>query len=164
MATDTIKLEPVRMGSLTSASTSSTIGQKYLAPNKRSADNSGPVAINLGVDNFPTLGSAVKKLIGWGKHVVKVAPIPSVTATTSSEPPIVAGKETPRNMKDKIKEQILQAELEEQRPKEENPYRMTREELVADGWAVLSLNAEEVNKVRWRLNMPNSIASLSYED
>jgi hypothetical protein len=52
-----------------------------------------------------------------------------------------------------IKEQIRQAELEEeerQKPKEDDPLKMTREELLASGWAILSLKSAP--EVRLRLN------------
>jgi hypothetical protein len=52
-----------------------------------------------------------------------------------------------------IKEQIRQAELEEeerQKPKEDDPLKMTREELIADGWTILPLKS--AHEARLRLN------------
>ena len=41
-------------------------------------------------------------------------------------------------------------ELERQKPREEDPNKMTREELLADGWVILSLKSAD--EVRLRLN------------
>lgn len=160
MATPVIKLEPIRMGSLL-APASTSVGQKYVAPSKRNGvEDTGPIKVDLGVGNFPTLGSVPKKTAGWGKHVVKVSPEPSPEPSPVTE---FEALPKPETMKDKIKEQIRQAELEEQKPREEDPYKMTREELVADGWAVLSMKPEDVRDTVWRLNEPIT-ASLTSED
>ena len=56
-------------------------------------------------------------------------------------------------MNDKIKDIIRQTELEElerQKPREEDPNKTTREELLADGWVILSLKSAD--EVRLRLN------------
>jgi len=167
MATPVIKLEPVRMGSITN----STQAQKYLPPNMRGSDT-GPVKVDLGVDNFPTLGSAPKRVV-WGNHVVKSLAKPLATpkplAMAAPKPTPVPNPEPKPdipNMMEKIKEHIRQAELEEeerQKPKEENPYKMTREELLQDGWAVLSLSKNAVNESMWRINTPITSA-LTSED
>jgi hypothetical protein len=70
-----------------------------------------------------------------------------------------------QSMRLKIKEQMLKADLEQQersKPREENPYMMTREELLAGGWAVLSMKPEDVRDVVSRLNAP--ITYLTTED
>lgn len=163
MANPVIKLEPMRMGSINSAGTASVdVSQKYLPPNMRGEVATGPIKVDLSVDNFPTLGSAPKKVVGWGKHVIKSSPlaIPNTTITIESEATL------PQNMKDKIKEQIRQTELEEeqkQKPREEDPYKMTYNELLEGGWEVLPLNAESVKQAKWRLNTPFRV-SLTCED
>jgi hypothetical protein len=162
MATPVIKLEPIRMGSLVATSSPLSPGQKYIAPGKRSGlDEAVPIKVNLGVDNFPTLGSVPKKAVGWGKHVIKTAPVNDAPPATDVEVLL------PPTMRDKIKEQIRQAELEEeekQKPREDDPYKMTREELLAGGWAVLSMKPECVMKARLSLNTPFTRAFLTSED
>ena len=158
MATPVIKLEPVRMGSLVATSSPLAGGKKYLAPNMRT-NSTEPVKIDLGVKNFPSLGSAPKKISGWGKHIVNIAPVVEDVIPISTRPDT-------NTMKDKIKEQIRQAELEEeerQKPKQEDPEKMTREELLASGWAILSLKSESVRLAAWNLNTPFT-ASLTSED
>jgi hypothetical protein len=165
MATPVIKLEPIRMGSLVGNSLPLAPGQKYLPPGMRSkSSDTGPVKVDLGVDNFPTLGSTPKKTGGWGNHVIKSSPLASSVPDVAIHAP-----ESPisENMKDKIKEHIRQAQLEEeerQKPREEDPYKMTREELLMDGWAILSLNKEEVRQVRWRMNTPAVKVAPTSED
>jgi hypothetical protein len=150
MATPVIKLEPVRMGSLLSGSSSTGgVGQKYVPPNLRT--ETGEIKIDLGIQNFPTLGAAPKKAAAWGKMVTKV----SVPMAAAAPVPVAthAPVDGPTTLKDMIKEQIRQAELEEeerQKPKEEDPYKMTREELIANGWTILSLKSAP--EVRLRLN------------
>jgi len=162
MATPVIKLEPIRMGSL--LATSSSAGQKYIAPGRRGAvEETGPIKVDLGVDNFPTLGSAPKKVSGWGKHTVKAtAPVELSDTVSLPEPSKVSD-----TMRDKIKEQIRQTELEEEerkKPKEDDPYKMTRAELLEGGWAILSLKPESVREAVWRLNVPFTKAWLTSED
>jgi len=115
--------------------------------------------IDLGVQNFPCLGGAPKKAAAWGKMAAKVAtPVTMAVATPVPAPvPMAVAVATPMPMpstlKDMIKEQIRQAELEEeerQKPREDDPLKMTREELLADGWTILSLKSAP--EVRQRLN------------
>ena len=163
MATPVIKLEPVRMGSLMNSGSSPLApGQKYLPPNMRGTTaDTGPVTIDLGANSFPTLGSAPKKAVGWGKHVVKIMPAPPDKIPTV---PLPDPSKVSENMRDKIKGQIRMEEEQRQKPREENPYKMTREELLADGWAVLSMAGENVKEVIGRLNTPLPKASLTSED
>ena len=166
MATPVIKLEPVRMGSISSPS-STVAAQKYVPPNMRTGSTlqaeSTPVKIDLGINQFPTLGSAPKKAASWGKHAIKTA-LETVVETPSA---VAEESPSPQNMKDKIKEQIRQAELKEEqklKPKEEDPYKMTREELIEAGWSILSLKATEVKESVFRLNTLMTTASLTSED
>ena len=151
MANPVIKLEPIRMGSLVSDASAAGPGQKYVPPNLRT--DTGPIKIDLDVHNFPCLGAAPRKTGIWGKIAVKPVPMASPVPTAS---PMASPTPKPvdePNMKDMIKEQIRQAELEEeerQKPKEEDPLKMTREELLADGWVILPLNS--ANEARLRLN------------
>lgn len=111
MAMPVIKLEPIRMSNITS---SAPIAQKYISPSLRTDT---PAKVDLGVKNFPSLGQTT---VVWGKQT-----------------------DAPK-MNDMIKEQIRHAELEEelrQKPKEEDPYKMTRQERLDDGWAILSLKS-----------------------
>jgi hypothetical protein len=93
--------------------------QKYVSPSMRKEQ---PAKVDLGGMNFPSLAAP--------PQVKKVAP--------------------ENNMKDKIKENIRIAELEEeqrQKPREEDPYKMTRKELLDDGWTILSLkSAKDIAK------------------
>lgn len=154
MASHVIKLEPIRMGSLVSNQTAALArGQKYLPPNMRA--ETGPIKVDLGVQNFPSLSASPKKASPWEKMVTKMSSDVNVIAA------IPSATDEP-TLKDMIKEQIRQAELEEeerQKPKEDNPYKMTREQLLADGWAILPLNSAA--EVRMRLNTTTSPA---YED
>lgn len=150
MANPVIKLEPIRMGSLVSGS-SSAAGQKYLPPNMRT--ETGPQKIDLSADNFPSLGTTSKKVQPWARRMASLEPMPSLE-------PLASPVDT--TLKDKIKEQIRQAELEEeerQKPREEDPLKMTREELIADGWTILSLKS--AHEARMRLN---TRASPAYVD
>jgi len=136
MATPVIKLEPIRMGSLVSGSSAVAPGQKYLPPNMRT--DTGPQKIDLTVDNFPSLGAVTKKAQPWTKPLSSPLASPAPVDST---------------LKDKIKEQIRQAELQEeerQKPREEDPLKMTRDELIADGWTILSLKS--AHEARIRLN------------
>jgi hypothetical protein len=138
MANPVIKLEPIRMGSLVSGSSAVASGQKYLPPNLRT--DTVTQKVDLSADNFPSLGMVIKKKQPWARASVKPmdSSIPGTIDTT---------------LKDKIKEQIRQAELEEeerQKPREEDPLKMTREELIADGWTILSLKS--ASEARIRLN------------
>ena len=138
MAKPVIKLEPIRMGSLVSDSSGVTPGQKYLPPNMRT--DTATQKIDLSADNFPSLGAAPKKAQPWAKVNVTLEPTPIATHV---------GIDT--TLKDMIKEQIRQAELEEeerQKPREEDPLKMTREELIADGWTILSLKSAPEARIR----------------
>uniref|UniRef100_A0A6C0AMD9 Uncharacterized protein n=1 Tax=viral metagenome TaxID=1070528 RepID=A0A6C0AMD9_9ZZZZ len=161
MATSVIKLEPIRMGSLISTSQTAALapGQKYMPPNMRAEPQQ--VKVDLSVNNFPCLGTTPKVKTAWGKHTIQL--------TQSIEPPIpvtvdpVSNALTRQNMKEKLKEQLRQAELddeESQKPREEDPLKMTRAELLSDGWAILSLKS--VKEVIERLNTP--ITSQPFED
>jgi hypothetical protein len=136
MANPVIKLEPIRMGSLMSDSSGAMPNHKYVPPNLRTDTVSQK--IDLSADNFPSLGAAPKKAQPWATASVTLEsmPTPAVIETT---------------LKDKIKEQIRQAELEEeerQKPREEDPLKMTREELIADGWTILSLKSAPEARIR----------------
>jgi hypothetical protein len=99
-----------------------------------------PQKIDLTADNFPSLGSVPKRAQSWAKPVVVASP-----ASIVSLVPVDI------TLKDKIKEQIRQAELEEeerQKPREEDPLKMTREELIADGWTILSLKSAPEARIR----------------
>lgn len=138
MANPTIKLQPIRMGSLISGSSAVGSSQKYLPPNMRT--ETVPQKIDLTADNFPSLGSVPKRAQSWAKPVVVASP-----ASIVSLVPVDI------TLKDKIKEQIRQAELEEeerQKPREEDPLKMTREELIADGWTILSLKSAPEARIR----------------
>ena len=144
MANPVIKLAPIRMVELTAASGQASA---YLPPHLRTAIVKPEVA-TVGNDavNFPALGTAPKKPPAW-KQVIYKAQEPLVQETVAE----VVPKEP--TMNDKIKDLIHQAALEEeerQKPKEEDPLKMTREELLADGWVILSLKS--ANEARLRLN------------
>ena len=141
MATPVIKLQPIRMGDLMNTSSPST---SYLPPHLRGATVKDEVA-TVGDDaiNFPSLGTAPKKTSAWKEAIH--------TSTVTAEIPVVQA--TVPTMNDKIKDIIRQTELEElerQKPREEDPNKMTREELLADGWVILSLKSAD--EVRLRLN------------
>jgi len=147
MANPVIKLEPIRMGSLMSDSSGAMPNQKYVPPNLRT--DTASQKIDLSADNFPSLGAAPKMAQPWATV--------SVTPECMTTPAVI---ET--TLKDKIKEQIRQAELEEeerQKPREEDPLKMTREELIADGWTILSLKSAHEARIRL-----NTIASPAYVD
>ena len=153
MDTPPIKLQPIRMGSLVSSSSPLAPGQKYIPPKMRKDDL--PQVVDLGVKHFPTLGSCVKKINTWGKHVIQT--VEEVKIHPISDETFVSTASDILTMKDKIKEQIRQAQLQEeerQKPRVEDPEKMTREELLACGWAVLSLKPESVREAAWRLNTP----------
>lgn len=159
MATPAIKLEPIKMGSLingaTSGATSGGTSAKYLPPNARPA--SEKVSIDLGVNNFPCLGVIPKKTGSWGKHVVITKPRDVVQEEPLEKVRVV-------NMSDKIKDQLRQEELleeEKKKPREEDPLKMTREELLQDGWAILSMSQESLKGCMGRLNSKDAPA---YED
>jgi hypothetical protein len=146
MANPVIKLEPIRMGSLVSGSSAAAPGQKYLPPNLRT--EAVPQKVDLSADNFPSLGTTLKKATPWAK--ASVTPGASIPATIDT------------TLKDKIKEQIRQAELEEeerQKPREDDPLKMTREELIADGWTILSLKSAPEARIRL-----NTTAAPAYVD
>jgi len=147
MANPVIKLEPIRMGSLVSGSSAVAAGQKYLPPNLRTETVSQKV--DLSADNFPSLGMVTKRAQPWARACVTPidSSIPATIDTT---------------LKDKIKEQIRQAELEEeerQKPREDDPLKMTREELIADGWTILSLKSAPEARIRL-----NTTAAPAYVD
>ena len=155
MANPVIKLEPIRMGSLVSDSSTVASGQKYLPPNLRT--ETGPQKVDLSADNFPSLGTTSKKVQPWARPMA----LPMASPMASLEP-VPAPASIDITLKDKIKEQIRQAELEEeerQKPREEDPLKMTREELIADGWTILSLKSAP--EARMRLN---TRASQAYVD
>jgi hypothetical protein len=140
MATPVIKLAPIRMGDLMSTSSSTS----YVPPHLRGTIVKDEIA-TVGDDavNFPSLGIAPRKASGW-KQAVHTEPV-------IAEIPVVQA--TVPTMNDKIKDIIRQTELEElerQKPREEDPNKMTREELLADGWVILSLKSAD--EVRLRLN------------
>lgn len=149
MANPVIKLAPIRMVELTAASGQASA---YLPPHLRTAVVKPEVA-TVGNDaiNFPALGTAPKKSPGW-KQVIYKAKEPLVKETLVQETITEVVTKEP-TMNDKIKDLIHQAALEEeerQKPKEDDPLKMTREELLADGWVILSLKS--ANEARLRLN------------
>jgi len=142
MAAPVIKLEPIRMGDLLKKTSSSG----YLPPHLRVGSAKEEVAIvGNNATSFPALGTLQEKNMSAWKQVIYKAPVePSIT-----EPPV----EAISTMNDKIKSLIRQSELEElarQKPREEDPEKMTREELLEDGWVFLSL--KDANEARLRLN------------
>lgn len=145
MAAPVIKLEPIRMGDLLKTSSSSS---GYVAPHLRvGTAKKEDVIVGNNVTSFPALGSVLQKNVSAWKQVVHKAPVETPVIT---EPSVVR---TIPTMNDKIKEIIHQSELEvleRQKPREEDPEKMTREELLADGWIFLSLKS--VNEARLRLN------------
>lgn len=142
MAAPVIKLEPIRMGDLINTSSSSS---GYVAPHLRVGTTKKEDAIvGNNVTSFPALGTVQQKNVSTWKQVVHKAPV---------ETPVVTEPSVVRTMNDKIKQIIHQSELEElerQKPREEDPEKMTREELLADGWVFLSLKS--ANEARLRLN------------
>jgi len=159
MATPVIKLQPIRMGSLIS-SEPTVAGQKYVPPNMRT--DTGPIKVDLGVNNFPCLGAAPRKSL-WGKSLpVTAAPVSTAAVVTEAPVATATLAEPKHTLKNMIEEQIRQAQLEEeerQKPKEEDPLKMTREELLADGWVILPLSS--AHEARLRLN---TIVSPAYVD
>ena len=155
MATPVIKLEPICMGSLIGkapATSPAPASQKYVRPGIR-VENA-PVALDFGATNFPSLGATPKMVASWQKSCVKIPSLPNVEEQTTS-----------LSLKDVVKEQIRQAEIEEERKKkakEEDPEKMSDEERLADGWASLPLSRQSVNDCKIRLNTP--IAFPAYED
>jgi hypothetical protein len=139
MAAPVIKLEPIRMGDLLKTTSSSG----YVAPHLRvGTAKKEEVIVGNNVTSFPALGTVQQKNVSMWKQVVHKTP-------EVVEAPVI---QTSR-MNDKIKEIIHQSELEElkrQKPREEDPEKMTREELLEDGWVFLSL--KDANKARLRLN------------
>lgn len=141
MAAPVIKLEPIRMGDL--LKTTSSTG--YIAPHLRvGTAKKEEIIVGNNVNSFPTLETVQQKNVSMWKQVVHKAPV-----EPSTEPSV----EAISTMNDKIKDLMRQSELEElerQKPREEDPEKMTREELLADGWVFLSLKT--ANEARLRLN------------
>jgi len=129
MAASVIKLEPMRMSEI-SATTS-----KYMPPNQRKASSVPEVTkIDLGVDSFPTLGSAPRKVAVWGANAGKVLALATALPLATPEPPA-------DSLCNRIKDKINQEAAIAQRPRTTDIYQMTRQELEEDGWAVLNLSA-----------------------
>ena len=151
MATPVIKLEPMRMSELSSASTQ--VASKYLPPNLRgSSVQSQEIAkIDMSVDSFPTLGSAPKKVVAWGASAAKVTSAATSVATSAATSvatpmplPEVAPKPEQVTLSSRIKEKIHQdtlAEIESKKPPPTDIFQMTEAQLVENGWAVLRLSS-----------------------
>jgi len=111
-----MKLEPIRMGDLLKNSEPSS---KYVPPNRRGTDQVDK--LDMGDKNFPSLGPATKRVPAWGK---------------TAEP------STGLSLSDKIKEKLRLDALEEEeraRVPESDVWKMTRAQLQAGGWDILSL-------------------------
>ena len=120
MAANGITVKPVR---LTELPPPKKVGGKYAPPSKRSKDEPPVLKVDFDDKNFPSLG----------------------TKTISS----VSSEESPKGMLlNKIKERIrldLLAEEEKAKNPDRNHKKMSRAELIADGWAILSLaSAKEI--------------------
>jgi len=120
-----VKLDPIRMCEISSAtpSASNPSTSKYTAPHLRTGDKAPEITSIVNDEkNFPTLGAVGKTSVSaWNK---------------SSETSCI------QKMNSKIKECIQQeilVELARQKPKEEDYMKMTEEELIDDGWTILSL-------------------------
>ena len=155
MAANGITLKPVRMGDLV-ASESSAIGtdavtlSKYVPPSKRQnggkETGSGHLEqqskIDMGEENFPTLGSTPKKTVVWGKNAAKSSSTePRVAEAKAIEPKAIGP-----NLSDKIKEKIrLDAIAEEERVRggETDVWKMTPAQLEAEGWVCLPLKSSK---------------------
>jgi len=119
-----MKLEPIRMGDLLKNSEPST--SKYVPPNRRGTDQVDK--LDMGDKNFPSLGPATKKVPAWGK-----------TVESSTGP----------SLSDKIKEKLRLDALEEEeraRVPESDVWKMTRGQLQAGGWDILSLGETSVQE------------------
>lgn len=154
MATPVIKLEPICMGSLIGkAPPAPSASQKYVRPGIRLEN--APVALDFDATNFPSLGATPKMVANWQKSSVKLPSLPNAVEEQVSV----------LSIKDVVKEQIRQAEIEEERKKrakEEDPEKMTDEERIADGWAILPLSKQSVNDCKFRLNTPTAFPA--YQD
>ena len=118
-----MKLEPIRMGDLLKNSEPST---KYVPPSRRGTEQTDK--LDMGDKNFPSLGPATKKVSTWGK-----------TVESSTGP----------SLSDKIKEKLRLDALEEEeraRVPESDVWKMTRGQLQAGGWDILSLGETSVQE------------------
>jgi hypothetical protein len=126
-----MKLEPIRMGDLLKNSEPST---KYVPPSRRGTEQADK--LDMGDKNFPSLGPATKKVSAWGK-------------TAEPSTPVKTGP----SLSDKIKEKLRLDALEEEeraRVPESDVWKMTRGQLQAGGWDILSLgetNVQEESKL-----------------
>lgn len=103
---------------------------KYIPPSRRGTEQTDK--LDMGDKNFPSLGPASKKISAWGKPVEPSTPV-----------------KTGPSLSDKIKEKLrLDALEEEERAKvpESDVWKMTRGQLQAGGWDILSLGETKVQE------------------
>lgn len=130
-ACEGVALQPVRLADLPAAAPKAQNAGAYVPPSLRKAEEEKkPTTLN--VDDaraFPTFAAPGRP-----------APVAAASLTASS-----------LNFKKTIEERIVKDEEEAAalaKPKEEDPLKMTREELIADGWTVLDKPAGNFERRR----------------
>lgn len=163
MAANGITLKPVRMIDLVASGTNApgkaeaAVG-KYIPPSKRQSSDqesgSGHLGkqskVDMGEENFPTLGSTPKKAPVWGKNAVKS----SSTEPKATEPKATEPNATGQTLSDKIKEKIrLDAIAEEERVRggETDVWKMSPAQLEAEGWVCLPLKSAKMCHLSYSL-------------
>ncbi len=140
MAANGITIAPMRMGDLVNqkASNGSAVSGKYTPPSKRTGSSTAPVIdkIDMSDKNFPSLGSAPKKMPSWGKHVL---PSPVVEKQIEMKSDVVVEKK--ETLSDKIKEKIRLDAIDDKKGAmlETDPWKMNDTQLEEAGWVRLRL-------------------------
>lgn len=162
-----IQLTPMRMSEIPSTTSSDMKKSgKYMPPNLRGSHISKAVEVavdmsTMDAQNFPSLGSAPKKTIAWGKHVIRTQAPPGIQAPKE----VQVKKET---LSDKIQEKLRQDALDDEekaRPPETDILRMSERDLVKEGWDILTLGKDASYPTTPLYNkFPNAPLGMSFYD